>query len=80
MEEKENLLRQVNEALDSIRPHLYTDGGDIEVVDITPEGKVFIRWKGNCENCNMSAMTMRGGVEYAIKTKVQGIVSVEAVN
>lgn len=75
-----DLWRKVDEALEEIRPHLRTDGGDIEVVTITPDYVVEVRWIGNCESCNMSAMTMRAGVEQAIRNKVPGIKGVVAVN
>jgi Fe-S cluster biogenesis protein NfuA len=75
-----SLTRRVDEALDEIRPHLQMDGGDIEIVEITPDLVVRVRWKGNCESCNMSIMTMRAGVEQAIRNKVPEIHSVEAVN
>ena len=59
----------VDAALDDIRPHLKVDGGDVEVVDVTEENVVQVRWLGNCENCFMSAMTMKAGIEEAIKNK-----------
>ena len=74
------LLDQVEKALDRVRPHLKVDGGNVEIVEITPDMKVKIRWMGNCESCSMSAMTMRAGISEAIKMYVPEIVSVEAVN
>lgn len=78
--ENTELLAKVELALDTIRPHLETDGGDVEVVEITDEMIVKVKWLGNCENCFMSAMTMKAGIEQAIKGKVPGIVGVEAIN
>ena len=72
--------QQVETALDTIRPHLATDGGDVEVVEITDEGIVKVKWLGNCENCFMSAMTMKAGIEQAIIGKVPAITGVEAIN
>lgn len=77
--EQQALLRRVNEALDSVRPHLAVDGGNVEVLEVTIDGKVKIRWVGNCINCSMSAMTLKAGIEQAIKGKIPEIVSVEAV-
>ncbi|MBK6621039.1 MAG: NifU family protein [Saprospirales bacterium] len=77
--EQQALLRRVNEALDSVRPHLVVDGGNVEVLEVTSDGKVKIRWVGNCINCSMSAMTLKAGIEQAIKGKIPEIVSVEAV-
>ncbi|MEL6638204.1 MAG: NifU family protein [Bacteroidota bacterium] len=78
--EKEALWAKVDAALDDVRPHLKVDGGNVELVDITEDLEVKIRWLGNCESCSMSAMTMRAGVEQSIKNKVPNIKSVEAIN
>lgn len=79
MSEKEILIDRVDKALDTIRQHLAVDGGNVEVVDVI-DNKVQIKWLGTCENCSMSAMTMKAGIEQAIKTYVPEITSVEAVN
>ena len=78
--DKQDLMVQIDTALDDIRPHLAVDGGDVELVDVTDDLKVQIRWMGNCESCNMSAMTMRAGIEQTIKGKIPAITGVEAVN
>lgn len=78
--EKEALIARVDKALDDVRPHLKVDGGNVEVVDITEDLVLQIKWIGNCESCSMSAMTMRAGVEQTVKGQVPEIVSVEAVN
>ena len=78
--EKELLLQRIDDALNDVRPHLAVDGGDVEVVDVTDDQIVKIKWLGNCENCNMTFMTMRAGVEQAIKFKVPEITGVVAVN
>ena len=80
MSEKENLLERVNQALDSVRPHLKVDGGDIEVVEITDDMHVNIKWLGNCQSCSMSTMTLRAGVEQAIMNKIPEIKGVVALN
>ncbi|MCE2790015.1 MAG: NifU family protein [Saprospiraceae bacterium] len=74
------ILIRINTALDEIRPHLAVDGGDIELVELTEKGIVRIKWLGNCEHCSMSSMTMRAGVEQAIRAKVPEITGVEAIN
>ena len=78
--DKQNLLERVDSALDDIRPHLAVDGGDGELVDITEDNWVQIKWLGNCESCNMSMMTMRAGIEQTIRIKVPEISGVVAVN
>ncbi|MCB0619799.1 MAG: NifU family protein [Saprospiraceae bacterium] len=79
-QDKDSLLLKINEALEDIRPHLAVDGGDVEVLDITDDLTVRIKWLGNCVNCTMSTMTMKAGIEQAIKGKVPEIKTVEAVN
>lgn len=80
LEEKNELIKRVDKALDTVRPHLQVDGGNVEVVDVTDELKVLVKWIGTCQNCSMSAMTMKAGVEQAIKNQVTEITSVEAIN
>ncbi|HMU05001.1 MAG TPA: NifU family protein [Saprospiraceae bacterium] len=77
---EQTLFDKVNHALDEIRPHLAVDGGNLEIVEITDDLIVKIKWMGNCEHCFMSAMTMKAGVEQAIKSKLPEIKGVEAVN
>lgn len=64
--EHEQTVQKVMEALDSIRPFLQKDGGDIELVDVA-ENKVFVKLQGNCNGCPMSFSTMKLGVENTIK-------------
>ena len=80
MSDQKQLLERVESALDSVRPHLKVDGGNVEIVEITADKCVKIKWLGNCESCSMSAMTMRAGISEAIKMYAPEIVSVEAVN
>jgi Fe-S cluster biogenesis protein NfuA len=80
IEAKDILIEKVNAALDDIRPFLKVDGGNIEVVDITEDKIVHVKWLGMCESCSMSAMTMKAGVEQAIKNKLPEINGVIAIN
>ena len=74
------LMDQINAALDEIRPHLIVDGGNIEVVELTDNMELKVKWMGNCEFCSMSAMTMKAGVEQAIRQKLPQIKKVTAIN
>ncbi|WP_367390500.1 NifU family protein [Lewinella sp. LCG006] len=78
--EKEAMIAQVDAALESVRPHLAADGGNVEVVDITDDNIVKVKWLGNCQNCSMSYMTMKAGLEQTIKGRLPQISGVEAVN
>jgi Fe-S cluster biogenesis protein NfuA len=73
---KENVLK----ALDSIRPFLQADSGDIELVEVTTDGIVKVRLTGACDICPMSQMTLRAGIERALMREVPGIRRVESVN
>ena len=73
------LLQRVEDSINTIRPYLVTDGGNIEVLEITDDMIVKLRLLGNCEDCPMSEMTMTAGVEEAIKRAVPEIARVEAV-
>ncbi len=76
----EVLHQRVNEALEEIRPHLAVDGGNIELVEVTEDLVAKVKWIGNCEHCTMSSMTMKAGVEQAIRNRVPEIKSIEAIN
>lgn len=78
--QKQDLLIKVNEALNSIRPHLQADGGDVVVMGLTDQMQVQIKWVGMCESCSMSSMTLKAGIEEAIRNKVPEIVGVEPLN
>lgn len=80
IEEKNALIEKIDQALDGVRPHLAADGGNIEVVDVTEEMIVQIKWLGNCEGCSMSTMTMKAGIEATLKSKVPEIKGVKALN
>ncbi|MGV3707004.1 MAG: NifU family protein [Arcticibacter sp.] len=75
-----DLLQRVESALDSIRPYLEADGGNVSVEEITPENIVKLRLLGACGSCPMSLMTLKAGIEQAIKRSVPEIEGIEAVN
>ncbi len=77
---KRVLLQQVEQSLLNIRPYLQADGGDIEVVDLTPDMTLKLKLLGACETCSLSYMTMKAGVEEAIKKDIPSILKIEAVN
>ena len=77
--ENHALYTKVQSALDSIRPYLVADGGNVEIVEISSDNVLKLALVGNCQSCNMSAMTFRAGIEEAIKRDVPEIVSVEEI-
>ena len=76
---EEPLREKVLEALNSVRPYLKADGGDVELVNINENGVVEVRLTGACVGCPMSQMTLRAGIERALMRDVPEIKRVEAV-
>jgi Fe-S cluster biogenesis protein NfuA len=70
---------KVEEAIAQIRPFLEGDGGNIELIEVTPDKIVKVRLLGACSSCSMSAMTMKSGVEDAIRNVVPDIKEVIAI-
>ncbi|MBZ0177674.1 MAG: NifU family protein [Melioribacteraceae bacterium] len=75
-----DMKQKVESALETIRPYLKADGGDVELINISEDGVVEVRLTGACVGCPMSQMTLRAGVERAVIREVPGIRRVEAVN
>ena len=76
----EEITRKIEASLDSIRPYLKADGGDVKVNQITDDHVVKLEFIGACGNCTMSTMTFKAGVEAAIKRDVPEIKSIEVIN
>lgn len=74
------LSEQIEKALESIRPYLEADGGNVRVVELTDEKVLKIEMLGSCGSCPMSSMTLKAGIEDAIKRAIPEIIRVEAVN
>ncbi len=70
---RENILDRVEKALETIRPFLIADGGNIEVIDLTDDMDLHVQLQGNCEICPMNTSTLRGGVEGTIRAAVPEI-------
>lgn len=80
MAEGTNTLQRIEEALDTLRPYLEADGGNIEVVEVTDDKVIKVRLLGNCVTCPMSFMTMKAGVEETLRKIMPDLLRVEAVN
>ena len=79
MTNKQQLQTKVQEAIEQLRPFLHADGGDMELVDITEDAIVQVRLLGSCRDCAMSKMTLKGGLEEALKMaapELKGVVAV----
>ena len=73
------LRDRVEKVINLIRPAVQSDGGDLELVDVTPEGTVRIRLHGACVGCPSSAVTLQVGIERNLKAHVPEVRAVEAV-
>lgn len=76
----QDLYKKVEGALDSIRPYLEADGGNVKILEITEDLVVKLELLGACGSCPMSAMTLKAGVEESIRKAVPEITSVVAIN
>ena len=76
----QSLIEKVEIAIDEIRPYLIADGGDIKVVSIDNKNIVNLELLGSCETCTMAPMTLKAGVEEAIKKQVPEIKGINAIN
>ena len=77
---KEEITNRVESALDSIRPYLVADGGNVRVLEISANNILKLEFVGACGSCPMSTMTFKAGVEEAIKRVVPEIKTIEVVN
>jgi Fe-S cluster biogenesis protein NfuA len=77
---KQEITEKVINVIGQIRPYLQQDGGDIEFIELTEDNIVNVRLLGACGSCPYSTMTLKNGVESAMKKAIPEIQSVEAVN
>ncbi len=73
------MREKVEQALDTIRPALQADGGDVELIDVTEDGVAKVKLVGACGGCPMSQMTLQMGIERVLKREIPEIKSVVAV-
>ncbi len=73
------MKEKIEAALEKVRPFLQRDGGDVELVEVTEDGVVKVKLTGACGGCPMATMTLKHGVERAIREDVPEIKSVVSV-
>ena len=78
-QEKKTLKEKVETALEKIRPALQADGGNVELVEVTPEGIVKVKLTGACCGCPMSQMTLKMGIGRSLKKEVPEVKDVVEV-
>jgi Fe-S cluster biogenesis protein NfuA len=77
---KDDIIKRAEAALNSIRPYLEADGGNVRILEVTADHAIKLEFMGSCSTCPMSTMTFKAGVEEAIKKAVPEIKSIEVVN
>ena len=75
----QNIEHSIERSLETVRPYLRADGGDVKYVRLRPDGVLELQWLGTCLICPMSQMTLRAGVERALMNDVPEVKRVEAV-
>lgn len=73
------MKEKVQEVINEIRPNLQADGGDIDLVDVTPDGIVKVKLRGACHGCPGAAMTLKMGVERLLKQRIPEVTGIENV-
>jgi len=73
------MREKVEKALNKVRPMLMADGGNVELIDVSPDGVVKLKLTGACGCCPMSQMTLKMGIEKILKQEVPEIKEVVAV-
>ena len=76
----DTLRREVADVLKQLRPAVQSDGGDIELVDVSDDGLVRVRLLGACIGCPSSSMTLKLGVEQTLKSRIPRVREVVCVN
>jgi len=81
VETESSLVQKIEKALAEIRPYLESDGGDISLVEVTPDMVVKVQLHGSCQSCNVNQMTLKAGVEQSIKKyapEIKSVVNIDA--
>ncbi len=73
------MKERVLKILETVRPFLQTDGGDVELVNVSDDGIVEVKLVGACATCPMSIMTLRAGIERALMREIPEVRRVEAL-
>ncbi|MBN2611353.1 MAG: NifU family protein [Bacteroidales bacterium] len=78
--EKKEIFNTVKAAIETVRPYLLADGGDVELVEITSDLVVKVRLTGACHGCPFSVMTLKAGIEQAVRKKLPQLKELVAVD
>ncbi len=75
----DSMIDNIKKTLDSVRPFLQADSGDVELVEVTDDNIVKVKFIGACHDCPMSQMTLRAGIERTLMLNVPSVKRVEAI-
>lgn len=78
-EVQESLNQKIEQVLDTVRPYLQADGGDVELVEVNENNDVMLRLTGNCSSCSMSDMTMTAGIEESLRRSIPSLGKIQAI-
>jgi Fe-S cluster biogenesis protein NfuA len=79
VDDLEAARRTLTEALEKVRPYMQEDGGDVELVSVSPDGIVEVRFLGECADCSLAIMTLRAGIERTLMLACPGLRRIERV-
>ena len=75
----EVFTHKIEEVLNTVRPYLQADRGDVEVVEVSSERDVLLKLTGNCSSCSMSEMTMTAGIEESLRRAIPDLGKIQAL-
>tara|TARA_Y100001968_G_C19448252_1_gene766716 strand:+ start:61 stop:300 length:240 start_codon:yes stop_codon:yes gene_type:complete len=78
--DQDHLINRINKGIAEVRPYLASDGGDLSLVKVTSDFIVFIRFEGACKTCDVNQMTLKLGIEQAIKKYAPEVHSVQTID
>ena len=79
VEDPEATRIKLIEALERVRPYMQEDGGDVELVSVSRDGIVEVRFLGECAECSLAIMTLRAGIERTLMLACPGLRRIELV-
>ena len=80
MNQNPELLKRIEQTLDTLRPYLEADGGNVALEEVTDDMVVKLKLTGACKDCKMSIMTLKAGIEQALLRAIPELTAVEAIN
>ncbi|HAQ38074.1 MAG TPA: hypothetical protein DCX89_09810 [Saprospirales bacterium] len=70
---KQDLLTRAEEVLSELRPHLWSDEGDVKILDLNDDFELILQWQGACNSCKLSHLTLKYGLKSAVMEQIEEI-------